>query len=96
MKTFKINELNLDCMPACEIMEFIEFIGNGLRPVKAGQILFPTRFKGYLRVTRNLRNYAWNKYTAMGLRGHGEVGKAIAYEKICDRIYDDLKEFVNW
>ncbi len=43
--------------------------------------------KGSSDLATALSNYAWNKYTAIGLRKRGEIQTAISYESICDRIY---------
>lgn len=91
-----INDLNLDSMEHDELVEFAsKFIGNGVRPIKAARELFPNREKGYVEATTNLRNYAWNKATAITLRLDGQIDTAITYENICDRIYRELPEWAR-
>lgn len=93
-KQFTLTELNPDCMSTDEIMEWINFIGQGLKPQVAKQ-WFP-EMKGQFKHTRNVRNYLWNKLTAIHCREMGMIQQAIKYETICDSIYASLPESAKW
>ena len=95
-KQWTLAELNLDAMPYEELHAFVRWIGNGVRPIKAAKELFPNREVGFVRVTVNLRNYAWNKITAISCRLEGKIDAALQYEGICDRIYSELPESARW
>lgn len=43
--------------------------------------------KGAFEAAQSLKNYAWNKITAISERKKGNIQDAIKYEDICDRIY---------
>lgn len=58
-------DLNLDAMPVEAVEEFCHTAGYGVRPIALATQLFPDRPKGYVRATKDIRNYAWNKLTAM-------------------------------
>lgn len=83
------NVPNLDCMEADELREFwlstIRYTKNE-QHAKARE-LFPSRRSGYVRVTASLGNYALNKATAIGCRLRGDMGEALKYDQICDRIH---------
>jgi hypothetical protein len=91
-----MDEINLDCMDRDELEDFATEATNGLRPVNLARTLFPHRPAGYVRATRELGHYAWNKLTAMGCRKRGDVSSALVYEEICDRIYATLPEWARW
>ena len=65
-------------------------------PAGIGRIMFPNRPKGYVRATRNLAHYAYNKATAMRCRLKGDITAALMYEAICERIYNNLPEYARW
>jgi hypothetical protein len=89
-------DLNLDSMERDQLIDFAaRFVGHGVRPIRAAKELFPEQPKGYVQATRDLRNYAWNKATAMACRLEGKIDTAIAYENICDRIYNELPEYAK-
>lgn len=69
---------------------------NSVRPRGKAQELFPEEPKGYVKVTKNLGNYASNKATAIFLRTEGNIAGAMAYEDIADRIYNNLPEWAKW
>jgi hypothetical protein len=52
--------------------------------------------KGMVRAGKDLRNYAWNKRTACACRLRGDIGAALMYEGICERIYGELPESLRW
>lgn len=91
---FNLEDFNPDGMNPDEIMQWINFIGVGVRPQVAKQ-WFP-EVKGQFRHVRNMRNYLWNKLTAMELRTIGRINDAIQYEKICDNIYAELPKEAKW
>lgn len=78
-----------------ELMKWIQFIGNGRRPLNVANFWFPNE-RGRLIAVINLRQYLWNKYTAMGLRLAGNINRALEYEGICDRIYNRLPDYARW
>jgi hypothetical protein len=95
--TIKINEPgapNLDGHDPEWLMTFwhMTYIG-GWAPAR---FLFPDRPTGYVNATHALGNYASNKATAMGLRAKGDIGGALAYERICDAIYEQIPEYARW
>lgn len=61
-----------------------------LHPVKTSRELFPQKFIGCVRATRDIAHYAMNKAVAMELRAAGDIETARSYEAICDRIYAGL------
>ena len=69
---------------------------RGVRPLTMAKTLFPSKPKGYLSATVNLRNYAANKATAMDCRKRGDIPTALNYEQICQRIYNELPAFARW
>jgi hypothetical protein len=96
MTKWTVEELNLDGMSSEELHQFMRWVGNGVRPIAAAKELFPQREAGFVRATKDLRNYAWNKITAMACRVDGRIDAALAYERICDRIYAELPEWAKW
>jgi hypothetical protein len=91
---FRLEDFNPDSMTEDDINQWIDFIGNGLRPSVAKQ-WFPDT-PGQFRHTRNIRNYLQNKLTAMHLRIEGRISTAMTYEAICERIYNDLPHNARW
>lgn len=82
------SELNLDAASHEFVYSFAVALGCvGTVSRENARRLFPDRPKGYVREAGNLRNYAWNKHTAMRLRRLGNSSRAMDYEGICDRIY---------
>jgi hypothetical protein len=81
---------NLDGMTTEELLEWVKALGHGARPdiFKNG--------KGSIRATIELRNYGWNKLTAMKLRLTGNIETAMQYEAICESIYSRLPEWARW
>lgn len=91
---YLLEDFNPDGMTRDDIGRWIEFIGHGKRPSVANQ-WFPNT-KGKFELVRNMRNYLWNKLTAMDLRIAGNIQKALEYEAICDRIYNEFPMEVRW
>lgn len=91
---FNLEDFNPDGMHPDEIEQWIAFIGNGQRPRVAKQ-WFPG-IKGQFRIVKDMRNYLWNKLTAMHCRAEGKIETALTYEKICDDIYANLPSNVRW
>ena len=87
---------NLDGMNADDVREFAVVATRGIRPIALARKLFPSAPKGYVRATRDLGHYAWNKFTAMTLREEGKIEGASSYERICDGIYDRLPKYAKW
>jgi hypothetical protein len=87
---------NLDAMSESELRQFVAGIGNGTRPMEAARRMFPDQGDGAVRATLDLRNYAWNKITAMSLRAEGDIPQAKKYEDICDSIYSKLPQWARW
>ena len=48
------------------------------------------------KIAHAYTQYAWNKYTAMGLRATGKITEACTYEAICDKIYAALPTAWRW
>lgn len=83
----KFELVNLD--DEVEAEDYIRRVGTGVRPgARVG-------LKSH-RVAKDLRNYAHNKLTAMGLRKRGDIAQACQYEAICGNIYDGLPKEVRW
>lgn len=83
-----------DGMTRDELMAFWAKINHG--PVNTARELFPAQYRGYVRATRDLGNYAANKAAAMLCRTSGDIPGALVYEGICDRIYSKLPNFARW
>lgn len=80
---------NLDCMEVEELRAFwlsTTKYTKGKQHAKARE-LFPSRRDGYVKVTEGLGHYAINKASAMRCRLRGDIGEALKYEQICDRIH---------
>ena len=80
-------DINLDCG---EAKDFCHKYGS----MHASGIAraFGFKGKGSIKAAQALKNYAWNKYTAEGLRKSGKIQVAQSYENICNRIYkEDIK-----
>ena len=58
--------------------------------------VFPGRPRGYVRLVKDLANYACNKSVAMKCRADGKIQEAQMYEEICERIYTELPDFARW
>lgn len=89
---------NLDCMEIDDLREFWLSTferANGEQYKKARE-LFPSRRSGYVKITTSLGSYAINKATAMRCRLRGEIGEALKYEQICDRIHLWLPLWATW
>lgn len=69
---------------------------HSVRPIQLARVLFPSRPKGYVNVTRDLGCYASNKATAMQCRLDGKINVALTYEQICESIYARLPEYAQW
>lgn len=91
---FSLDNFNPDGMTQAEIKEWIEFIGPGVRPRVAKQ-WFPG-MDGQFQHARSVRNYLWNKLTAMDCRVEGKIQEALQYEAICNRIYATLPDNARW
>lgn len=85
---------NIDAMTADEAMQF--WAGGQCNPVKKARAMFPDRPKGYVTAFHDLRHYAGNISAAKACRLRGDVQTALAYEDICDSIYNRLPEFARW
>lgn len=96
MKLPNITHVNLDAEETAYLREFAATIGQDVRPVQAARQIFPARPVGYVRATKNLCAYAWNKLTAIELRKEGNIQDALKYEAICDSIYKTLPKFARW
>lgn len=95
-KEMTIGDFNPDGMSAKELQEWAHS-ARGLRPItKARKFFHNIPDKRIMQAYKDLRAYAWNKSTAMLCRERGDVPTALSYEKICDRIYDELPEFAKW
>ena len=91
---FKLSEFNPDAMNQDEIQRWIEFIGPGSHPTIARQWF--TGQRGMFKHARAVRNYLWNKTTAISCRLEGKIETAQRYESICDRIYTELPVEAKW
>lgn len=88
--------INLDCY-SVDPDELISWWSRySVNQRTRGAELFPERPAGYVRATRDLANYASNKATAMRCRLNGDVGAAMMYESICERIFNGLPAFARW
>jgi len=87
MKTF-----NLDCPN--EVEDFIKEYST-IRGKRLANML-GYKGRGSVIKANYLSSYAWNKWTAMGLRKRGEIRQAASYEAICDRIYNQMSDDIKW
>jgi hypothetical protein len=87
-------DFNLDDMDEADIREFAEKVREN--PARFAATIFPNKPSGYVKVTKDLGNYAWNKLTAIGLRKGGQVKKAKTYEDICDKMYREFPDYAKW
>lgn len=81
MKT--ATEWNLDCPN--EVSDFI--LTHNTTKGRALANALGLKGKGACTIANSLSGYAWNKWTAMGLRSKGDITGALKYEGICDWIY---------
>lgn len=94
--TLTIEDMNLDgYIDPSDLWEIWKRT-NTVRPIAFACQLFPDAPKGFVRVTKDLGNYAANKATAMQCRLRGDINAALMYEGICERIYNDLPEYARW
>jgi hypothetical protein len=84
---------NMDAMPSDELMTIWNTINR--EPVRTARAWFPDAYRGFVAATRDLGAYASNTATAMDCRRRGDIGTAVMYETICDRIYDRLPAFAR-
>jgi len=86
--------VNLDDMPggADALLSFWHKHQAG----RAYRELFPEGGEGTKRAAADLASYASNKATAMQCRARGDIGAALTYEGICERIYAALPAFARW
>lgn len=75
-----------------ELRDLVTLIGQGVRPIKAARLLFPLQPKNYVRITKDIRNYAWNKITAIVCASDNVSlpKNAKRYNTIARRIYKAL------
>ena len=93
--------VNLDTLTADQLMNFWSRFSRPGVTRAAICALFDldvngAKPKGYTRAAKDCANYAANKATAMRCRLRGDIDKALMYERIADRIYDDLPEYAQW
>jgi hypothetical protein len=93
-KEFDLSNFNPDGMSKEEIHEWIAYIGNGQRPAVAKRWF--SGVAGQFKLVRDIRNYLWNKVTAMTCREEGKIAEALMYEDICDKIYKQLPHKIRW
>jgi hypothetical protein len=87
--------LNLDSESSEWLWDFWKY-AHSVRPIRLARQLFPNTPKGYVRVTKDLGNYAANKATAINCRLEGKIESALMYEAIADTIYSSLPEYAKW
>lgn len=88
---------NLDAMTQDELWQFWQDGGMSGGPSHTfARQIFPDRPKNYVNTAGDLKHYACNKAVAMKLRLEGAIDRALAYEQICDAIYDRLPEWARW
>jgi len=88
----RFETINLDDESECEA--FINAHGTTKGRRLANKLGFSG--KGSEKRADSLACYAWNKWTAIGLRKRGEIGKAMAYEAIANRIYNHMPKDIRW
>lgn len=79
------------------LMEFWSLAHRPSRDFAAA--IFPEKPLGYIRLTKDLANYASNTSntsTAVMLRKQGDIARAMYYEAIAQRIYQGLPDDVRW
>ena len=86
--------VNLDAENEKDLMSFWHMVH--LHPVCVARRIFPQAPKGYTSVTKDLGAYAYNKATAIRCRVRGAIERALMYEGICERIWNDLPAFARW
>ena len=94
VKSLEPGPVNLDGMDKSDLHHFIAATRGMNKTRAAGRM-----FKGLPRaskVVHDLNNYAWTKLIAMNCREIGKIDKALSYEGICERIYNDLPEYARW
>lgn len=89
------NQENFDAMEPDDLMAFW-LKTNRVRPITEARQYFPDRPTGYVRIFKDLGNYASNKATAMRERSKGHIQAAEIYERICDDIYKRLPVYARW
>ena len=89
------NVPNLDAMSKDQLMRFWSRMRFASR-IECENIVGDRR-PGYTTLVKStLTCYASNKATAMRLREQGEIARALEYERICDRIYDEIPTDLRW
>lgn len=83
----------IDNLNTEELHRLINLIGYGVRPVTTAKMFFPGKPKGFLRVTRELRNYAYNKIVT--LNSDLTWSTRSTYLGICIDIWTDLPEYAR-
>lgn len=84
---------NLDAMPQAELWDFWK---RYARPKRADAVALVGPRKGFTVLAGNLAGYASNKATAMACRERGDIQAALAYESICESIYEELPDDCRW
>lgn len=64
-------------------------------PRRTAAAWFPDRPEGYVSAAHDIAAYCCNKSVAMKTRARGDVAAAQVYERICDRIYNELPCFAR-
>lgn len=92
MDTPENNVPNLDAEEPDALMSFWFKHHHG----RAAKALFPAGGRGTRKATFNLAAYAANIATAKRMRLAGEIERALVYERIADRIYNQLPDWARW
>lgn len=83
---------NLDTWSPEDLLRFWKMHQRGYRH----RAVFPAGGRGTRIAVAGLASYAANKATAMICRARGDIGAAMMYEGICERIYSRLPGFARW
>ena len=77
----------LDKLSKSEMEKLIAIIGNGVRPIKAANLFFPD-YKYKTNYVKDIRNFCWNKITALNMNLHYETRNM--YMMIANKIHFNL------
>lgn len=80
------------------IFDDLQLLIGGMteQPTQYALQLFPEQPTGYVETAKLIALYATELLEARRYRAQGHVQDAIALEKKCQKIYNDLPEYARW
>lgn len=87
---------NPDCVDISCLVELIEFIGNFNKPLNAAKEIYGDLTDESVLKVIFLRQYVEKKIGAIQARLDGDVSKALLYERVCESIYANMPQEMQW